>query len=172
MASDSTRAIYVTALRNTHAMEQEALQAMERQVERIENYPEVKQALEAHIAETKQQRERLETALSSLGESPSTIKEAVMGMMGSAAAMAHIPAQDEILKNAFANSAIEGYEIAAYRSLIAIAEEAGDTASVPAFRQSLAEEEAMAEKVKAMIEALTRKYLSLTAQGSPAEAKI
>lgn len=171
MPSDTTRSIYLTALRNTHAMEKEALQAMERQVEGIENYPEVKQALEAHIAETKEQRARLETALSNLGKSPSVVKEAVMGFMGSAAALAHMPAQDEILKNAFANSAVEGYEIAAYRSLIAIAEEAGDTASIPAFRQSLAEEEAMAEKVRAMTDALTRKYLTLTAQGDAADAK-
>lgn len=172
MSTETARTIYVTALRNTHALEQEALQAMERQVERIENYPEVKQALESHIAETKQQRERLEKALSALGESPSTLKETVMGFMGSAAALAHVPAADEILKNAFANSAVEGYEIAAYKSLIAIAEEAGDSASVPSFRQSLAEEEAMAEKVRQMIDALTRKYLSLAAQGSPADAKV
>ena len=78
-----------------------------------------------------------------------------MGLMGSMAALAHMPAQDEILKNAFANSAVEAYEIAAYTSLLTIAEAAGDHASIPAFRQSLAEEEAMAARIRSMADAIT-----------------
>lgn len=35
------REIYVTALKNTHAVEMQALQIMERQVERLERYPEM-----------------------------------------------------------------------------------------------------------------------------------
>ncbi|WP_299358782.1 ferritin-like domain-containing protein [uncultured Paracoccus sp.] len=170
MASESIQSVYATALRNTHALEQEALQAMERQVERLTDYPEVKQALTQHIEETKRQQERLETALSGLGESVSSVKEAVMGLMGSMAAMAHMPAQDEILKNTFANSAIEAYEIAAYTSLLTIAEAAGDHASIPAFRQSLAEEEAMAARIRSMADAITTKYLSLTTSGDAAQA--
>lgn len=172
MASETIKSIYITALRNTHALEQEALQAMERQVERLESYPEMKQALIDHIAETRTQQERLQTALSAMGEAPSTVKEAVMGLMGNLAAMAHIPAQDEILKNTFANHAVEGFEIAAYTSLLTIAEAAGDQASIPGFRQSLAEEEAMAERIRAMAEPITRKYLSLTAEGAASAAKI
>lgn len=172
MASEDIRSVYATALRNTHALETEALQVMQRQVERLESYPEVRQALTQHIEETKQQQDRLEQALSSLGESPSAVKEAVMGLMGNVAAMAHIPAQDEILKNTFANSAVEAYEIAAYKSLLTIAEAAGDQASIPAFRQSLAEEEAMAERIKGMADAITRKYLALTTQGDASAAKI
>ena len=37
MAFD-TRSLYVTALQNTHALEMEALQIMERQVERLQRY--------------------------------------------------------------------------------------------------------------------------------------
>ena len=44
MTSD-IRSIYVTALKNTHAVEMQALQIMERQVERLERYPEMEQAL-------------------------------------------------------------------------------------------------------------------------------
>lgn len=172
MASETIRSVYATALRNTHALETEALQVMERQVERLENYPEMKQALTQHIEETRGQRDRLEQALSALGENPSTVKEAVMGVMGNLAAMAHIPAQDEILKNTFANHAVEAFEIAAYTSLLTIAEAAGDQASLPGFRQSLAEEQAMAERIKALAEPITRKYLSLTTQGDAAAAKV
>ncbi len=52
-----------------------------------------------------------------------------MGLMGNMAALAHAPAQDEILKNTFANHAFENYEIAVYDSLIAIAEAAARTST-------------------------------------------
>lgn len=159
---------YVTALKNTHALELEALQAMERQVDRLERYPQMKAILEAHIVETRHQRERLETALDGQGAKPSTVKESVLGVAGNAAAIFHAPAQDEILKNLYADHALENYEIAAYRSLIAIAERAGDTTSVTAFRQSLSEEEAMAKRVAEQIEPVTAQYLALTLSGAPA----
>lgn len=159
---------YVTALKNTHALELEAMQAMERQVDRLERYPQMKTILVEHIEETKRQRERLETALSNQGSSPATLKESVLGAAGNAAAIFHAPAQDEILKNLYADHALENYEIAAYRSLISIAERAGDTAGVSAFRQSLAEEEAMAKRVADQIEPVTAKYLELTLSGATA----
>lgn len=159
---------YVTALKNTHALEAEALQAMERQVERLSHYPELETMLRQHIEETKRQRERLEAALDAQGESPSAVKETFLAFAGNAAALLHTPAQDEILKNLYADHAIEAYEIAAYRSLIAIAERAGDTASIGAFRQSLAEEEAMAKRVADEIEPITRRYLELTLSGREA----
>lgn len=159
---------YVTALKNTHALELEALQAMERQVDRLERYPEMKAILEAHIGETEQQRQRLETALDGQGAKPSSVKESVLGVAGNAAAIFHAPAQDEILKNLYADHALENYEIAAYRSLIAIAERAGDATSVTAFRQSLSEEEAMARRVAEQIEPVTAKYLELTLSGAQA----
>ncbi|MGP9821603.1 ferritin-like domain-containing protein [Salinarimonas sp. NSM] len=159
---------YVTALKNTHALELQALQAMERQVERLERYPQMKAILEAHIEETKHQRDRLATALDGQGSSPSSVKEGALGIAGNLAAIFHAPAQDEILKNLYADHALENYEIAAYRSLIAIAERAGDAASVTAFRQSLAEEEAMAGRVAAQIEPVTATYLELTLSGEQA----
>ena len=52
VSSDATRDLFVTGLRNAHALEMQALQIMNRQVERLENYPEVEQALRKHIQET------------------------------------------------------------------------------------------------------------------------
>lgn len=172
MASETVRSVYISGLRNAHAFEQQALQVMERQVERVEHYPEMEQALRRHIEETKLQRQRLEEALSSFGESPSGIKESVMGLFGNMAALAHTPAQDEILKNTFANHAVEAYEIAAYKSLLVMAETAGHSASLPAFRQSLGEEERMAQEMSELAEPITKRYLSLTAAGEGASAKI
>src|SRR6188508_3239547 len=116
VSSDATRDLFVTGLRNAHALEMQALQIMNRQVERLENYPEVEQALRKHIQETEGQRQRIDEILNQLAESPSTIKEAAMGFMGNMAAIAHAPADDEIIKNMLANHGFENYEIAAYKS--------------------------------------------------------
>ncbi len=166
--ADSTRDIYVTALKNTHALEMQALQIMERQVGRLERYPEMEQALRRHIEETHGQRDRLQEALQALGDSPSTIKESVLGLVGNVMAIGHTPAQDEILKNSYANHAFENFEIAAYTSLLAIGEAAGER-NLSGFQQSLKEEETMAQTVRDLIVPTTRRYVELTSAGEKAD---
>lgn len=168
MTSDA-RAIYVTALKNTHALELQALQIMERQVERLENYPEMEVALRRHIEETHGQRDRLEEALSSLSETPSVLKEGFLGFVGNMMAIAHVPAQDEILKNTFANQAFENFEIAAYTSLIAMAEASGHQRFVPALEETLREEQKTAQLIRDQIVPITQKYLMREAQGLKAD---
>lgn len=163
------RSIYVTALRNTHAGELQALQIMERQVERLKNYPEMEAALRNHIEETHGQRDRLEETLTQLAEGPSTVKEGFLGFVGNMMALGHTPAQDEILKNAYANQAFENFEIAAYNSLIVIAEEAGQSGHISSFKKSLGEEEAMSKTIAQLVGPTTKKYLALTLAGEKAD---
>lgn len=163
------RSIYVTALKNTHALELQALQIMERQVERLRTYPEMEAALRRHIDETHGQRDRLEEALTSLGEGPSALKEGFLGFVGNMMALGHVPAQDEILKNTFANHAFENFEIAAYTSLLTIGDAAGQGAHAASFEQSLSEEQAMAKTVADLIAPTTLRYLELSAAGQKAD---
>ncbi|GJD54577.1 ferritin-like domain-containing protein [Methylobacterium dankookense] len=168
MTTDA-RDIYVTALKNTHAVEMQALQIMERQVERLERYPEMEQALRRHIAETHDQRDRLEEALQGLAERPSALKEGFLGFVGNMMALGHTPAQDEILKNTFANHAFENFEIAAYESLLVIGEAAGQQTHHAAFQQSLREEQAMAQRIHELIRPTTLRYIELTTAGEKAD---
>ncbi len=167
--STSARDIYITALRNTHAVEMQALQIMERQVERLERYPEMSDALRRHIDETHGQRQRLDEALHSLNETHSVIKEGFLGFVGNMMALGHTPAQDEIRKNTYANHAFENFEIAAYTSLLDIADIAGLSAHRAAFTQSLDEEKAMAQRVHDLIAPTTRRYVELTTAGEKAD---
>jgi ferritin-like metal-binding protein YciE len=57
--AQTARDIYVVGLRNAHAMEVQARELMERQSERMDDYPEVKAKLTLHLAETKEQLVRL-----------------------------------------------------------------------------------------------------------------
>src|SRR4051794_32788415 len=92
-----SRRVFVTGLKNAHAMESQALSVMRPQVSRIKSYPEVAQRLEQHIAETEGQQRRLEAVLDSVGESRSGLKDAALSLGGGMAALGHAAAADEIL---------------------------------------------------------------------------
>ena len=61
--SNSVKEIFVVGLRNAHAMEIQARELMERQSERMDEYPEVKAKVSAHLRETNEQLNRLERCL-------------------------------------------------------------------------------------------------------------
>ena len=75
-------------------------------------------------------------------------------------AMTHAMAGDEILKNTFANNAFENFEIAAYKSLLALCGPAGSDSARPHLQASLREEEQMAKWIDANVEKVTLAYLN------------
>jgi ferritin-like metal-binding protein YciE len=158
--------VYHTGLRNLHALEMSALELTQRQVERLENYPEMKARLAQHHGESEAQARRLEAIMERHGIAPSAAKNTVSSVVGNVAAALHTPASDEILKNTFANFAFEHQEIAAYTSLIAIAEAVGDSASVLVLKQSLAEEQTMADFIEHNIVPTTERFLELMMSGA------
>ena len=167
--NENVQQIFVVGVQNAHALEKEAIQLMERQIERITNYPEMRRRLEQHLAETKEQEERLDRILDQLGTGRSVLKDWVTQFMGNAAAVAHVPMADEILKDTFANNAFENFEIAAYKSLITMAEVAGHGQFVGPLRQSLEEEQRMAQFISDNVEMITRRYLEREASGQKAD---
>jgi ferritin-like metal-binding protein YciE len=169
MADQDIRDIFVTGLRNAHAMESQALAIMRPQVGRIENYPDVASRLQQHINETDRQLERLDQILEGMDEDRSTLKDTALAMAGSMAAIGHTVAPDEILKNSFANFAFENYEIAAYKSLLVLAQDVGDPRATALLNENLQEEEAMAEWLDQHLAAVTTRYASLRAEGEHAK---
>ncbi len=160
--------LYVTGLRNAHAVEAQAIQLLQRQAERLENYPAMLARMREHIEESRNQQQRIERILESLGTSHSSLKDMGLGLMGNLAALAHAPAPDEVVKNSFANFAFEHYEIAAYRSLLVLAEAAGDNQGPGLLRESLQEEEAMARWISDHLEETTRTFLQRSVAGKTA----
>jgi len=167
-AADSLRSIFVTGLRDAHALENQALSIMNRQIERLENYPDVAARLRSHVEETNGQIGRLEQILTSLGESHSAIKDLGASFMANMAALTHAAAGDEILKNSFANFAFENFEVASYRALINMARRGGFNIALPLLEQSLQEEKSMAAWVEQHLDAVTDRYLTLAGSGAQA----
>jgi ferritin-like metal-binding protein YciE len=164
--TQTAREIFIVGLRNAHAMETQARELMERQSERLEEYPEVKAKLTAHLQETNEQLKRLEQCLEACGETTSALKDAAQSVMANAMAMTHAMAGDEILKNTFANNAFENFEIAAYKSLLALCGPAGAGNARAHLEASLREEEQMALWVAANVEKVTLAYVAREARAA------
>ena len=169
LIADEPRFIYITGLHNAHAMETQAIELLTRQSERLENYPEMEAQLRAHLEESKVQRSRLEEVLASLDEKHSALKEAVLGLGGNIAALAHTAASDEIIKNTLANYMFEHFEIATYKSLIEMADYVGHAQGALAAKASLQEEEKMAAWIDTQIAPTTLTFMERIKAGVTAD---
>jgi ferritin-like metal-binding protein YciE len=169
MSSDQAKQSYIMGIQSAHALEKQATQLINRQLERIESYPEVAVVIRQHGIETEAQIQRLDGILQELGSSPSAIKDLATEMSGNMAALAHTIMSDEIMKNHFANVAFEAFEQATYRSLIAMAQATGFQHHVAIYEASLREEEKTFSTLLDMTDQLTRKFLQLSLSGEQAK---
>src|SRR5690606_2524435 len=103
------------------------------------------------------------------GEDRNSLKDLALSVAGAFAAVGHTVAPDEILKNSMANFAFENFEIAAYKSLITLAEASGHSQAIPQLQLNLEEELAMAGWLDQNIEAVTLKFASLKEAGETAK---
>jgi ferritin-like metal-binding protein YciE len=152
--------VYVVGLRNAHAMEVQARELMERQSQRLDDYPEIRAKVREHLAETNGQLKRLEQCLEACGETSSAIKDVAQSVMANTMAVAHAMAGDEILKTTFANNAFEHFEIAAYKSLLSLCDSAGQGSARTLLEANLKEEERMAAWIDANVGKVTQAYLA------------
>ena len=153
------REVLIIGLRNAHAVENQAVELLERQVEALDDYPNVQSRVQQHLDETRSQLERLEDCLDHLGERRSAIKDIALSTLGNFIALSNTMADDAILKNAFASYSFEHYEIAAYESLLELAELAEEPEITPLLEQNLLEERAMADWLRSNIRPATRDYV-------------
>jgi ferritin-like metal-binding protein YciE len=168
----SRREILVTGLKNAYALEEHAADVTENQAARLGDYPELQRQVRRHHEETLRQRDRLGDCLSELGESPSSLKDAVLRLVGNMQTLFHAAADDEVLKGTFASVSLEHYEIASYKSLIAMAEDCNERRVAEVCRLNLREEEAMAEFLDSNIEQVTRSYLSKASSGRESQSGV
>lgn len=157
--TDEARDVLVTGLRNAHAVESQAMELLERQASALDDYPNVQTRVQQHLGETERQMERLEQALEMLDEDTSAIKDTALSALGNFMALANTMADDAILKNTFASYSFEHYEIAAYESLLELAELAGEREIAPLLQESLTEERNMADWLGSNVRPITRDYI-------------
>lgn len=157
-------------LRDAHAMEKQAESMLESMAGRIDNYPDLRSRIEQHISETKHQITILEEILDRNNISRSVIKDSMSKMAALGQSIGGIFPSEEIVKGSISGYVFEQFEIACYTSLLAAAQKAGDTASIPAIESILNEEKQMADWLIKHIPQTTEQFL-LRSETDGVEAK-
>ena len=110
---------------------------------------EVRPRIEQHVQETEGQIERLKAAFAAIGEKPKAEKcEAAIGLREEHDSFKSDEKPSKSILEAFdlgSGLRVEHYEIAAYRTAIAIAKALGETECANLLQESLGEEEEMAK---------------------------
>ena len=155
-------------LRDAHAMEIQVALVLSTAAPRIENYPELKERLEVHVAQSRRHADLIGRCLERHGGT-STLKDMLGRWIGLTQTLSGVFVSDEIVKASMASYVLEGMEIAAYKILMAAAEHCGDEETKRVCESILREEEEMARWLGERLPLITREYLSRAEQGVTAK---
>ncbi len=145
MADTNTMTVYLTGLRNQHAVETQAIGTIQNELPRMTPYPELHARMQADKERSTEQAARLDRLLAKHGTNASVAKEAVTGAVATVAGFMHAFASDEVLKNVLAAVGYKAYEIGSYKVLIALAKAAGAADDASVLEQSMGEEQEMGD---------------------------
>ncbi|WP_295547504.1 ferritin-like domain-containing protein [uncultured Pseudacidovorax sp.] len=157
-------------LRDAHAMEEQAETMLQTASDRLQNYPELKAKMQAHLQETREQARMLRECIQRRGGDTSSMKDMAAKMGAMVHGLGARMADDEVMKVAMSCYAFEHFEVATYRILVAAADMAQDTQTRQVCEDILRQEEATAAWLGERLGVLTQEFLVLS-QGAGAEAK-
>ncbi len=160
-----TREIMLDWLRDAHAMERASIDNLKRQIDHLDNYPDLKARFQQRLELTERQENRIDQALDSMGADKSSIKDAITRFAGRAQALLAGASADEIVKQATTTIAYEEWEIANFRALGAAAQHEGESTLASMFERMAEEKGEMADSLADAIPDITRRYLALHASG-------
>jgi len=151
----------VAWLRDAHAMEANLADMLDGQVQHLSSYPELQEGVARHAEESRRHASLVESALASLGEDTSALKDGVARLAGKLSPLGIGMASDAPVKIVLANYAAEHFEIACYLSIEAAAEAAGLDQIARMCRVILSDEERMAKILEPLIPVVTTGHLNL-----------
>jgi ferritin-like metal-binding protein YciE len=139
----------VSQLRDAFSAEKQAIQVMRKMMRKVSE-PKLRDGLEAHVAQSEEQRDRVEQALEKLGARPGRkVCEAMRGLVEDAQHEAEEFEKGPILDLVIvaAQQRIEHYEIASYGTMAELSEAMGEMEVAKLLRAILAEEKAQDERL-------------------------
>ena len=158
--ANATRTIYLTGLRNQHAVETQAIGTIQNELPRMKPYPDLHAKMQEDKERSTEQAARLDRLLSQHGTKASLAKEAVTGTAATVAGFMHAFASDEVLKDVLAAVGYKAYEIGSYKVLITLAEAAGAAEDVAVLEQSMKEEQEMGDWLGSHIPSFVQAYVA------------
>jgi ferritin-like metal-binding protein YciE len=146
--------LFVHQLRDIYYAEKQLVKALPKMVEKAKS-PQLKQAFQSHLTETKAHVERVEQVFRMHGvEAKAVSCPAIDGIIEEANEIAGEVDDKEVLDAALiaAGQAAEHYEIARYGTLVAWARQLGRNDCASVLEQNLAEEKAADKKLTSLAE--------------------
>ena len=150
MNIDELRQMYVAELQELRSVEAQLVEALPRMAE-MASHPELKEAFQRHLQETRAQGERLDAVLRGLGAEPREHQDSSMQAILHEAEKWAGMLQDPDLRNAgliASAQRVEHYEIAVYGTLAAWAKELGHAEELQTLHAILEEEKARRRDTK------------------------
>ena len=151
--------VYLTGLRNQHAVETQAIGTIQNELPRMTAYPDLHAKMQQEKERSTEQAARLDRLMEKHGTKASLAKEAVTGTVATVAGFVHAMASDEVLKDVLAAVGYKAYEIGSYKVLIALAGAAGASGDVPVLEQSMQEEMEMGDWLGSHLPGFVHAYL-------------
>jgi len=149
MEMESLRELYIEELKDLYSAENQIIKALPKMVKAATS-SELKKGFEQHLAQTRGQVERLEKIFKELDESPKGKKcKGMEGLVEEDSELMKEDFEDALLDAALIGAAqrVEHYEIAAYGTVRAFAEELGESEHVSLLEETLEEEKKTDEKL-------------------------
>ena len=154
MAGDGLRELYVDELKDLYSAENQLVKALPK-LAKAASSDELREGFEEHLEQTKGHVQRLEQIFEAMDESPKGKKCA--GMEGLVKEGSEVMGEDfegAVMDAALIGAAqrVEHYEIAAYGTVIAFAEQLGESEHSSLLKQTLEEEKETDEKLTSLSE--------------------
>lgn len=150
-------------LKDAHAMKAARIENLERQVQRLGEYPELQNRLDDHLTNSRRQMTELEGCLQRIGADASTLKELTSKVASKLQGWTTSSAPDEAVKYVIANESFAEFEAASFDSLASAAAQLGDQQMAETFARMRDEERRTAEWFRTQVPEVTRRYLSAQA---------
>lgn len=154
MPSGTLHDAFIDELRDTYDAEKQLTKALPR-IARAANTPDLRAALEQHLAETRGQIDRLGRVFESIGEKPRGKHcDGMAGILEEAKSALEEDADEATMDALLIASAqrVEHYEMAAYGTLVAWAQAMGHDEAAQLLQETLDEEKAADEKLSTLAE--------------------
>jgi len=154
MADNGLRELYLDELRDLHNAENQLVKALPK-LAKASSSDELREGFEQHLEQTKGHVERLEQIFEAMDESPGGKK--CVGMEGLIKEGSEIMDEDfeaAVMDAALIGAAqrVEHYEIAAYGTVIAFADQLGESEHASLLKQTLEEEKETDQKLTSLSE--------------------
>ena len=146
---DELREMLADQLKDAHSAERQAIQGMKRTLRKASD-PELKQGIEAHIAQSEEQRQRVEQALEKLSGKPGRkVCEAMRGLVEEAQHELEDHDKGSVLDLIIVagQQRIEHYEIAAYGTMVELSKALGESEVTDLLAEILGEEKAQDQRL-------------------------